>query len=53
LGGAWRFAVIFRAVPRRLRDAGYRWLARNRYRWFGRTDQCLVPTPEQAVRFLE
>jgi len=53
LGGAWRFAAIFRAVPRRLRDAGYRWLARNRYRWFGRTDQCLVPAPEQAVRFLE
>ena len=51
-GGAWRASALLRVIPRFVRDRSYRWLARNRYRWFGRTDQCLVPTPEQAGRFL-
>lgn len=38
LGGAWRLLGMLRWVPRRLRDHGYRALARNRYRWFGRHD---------------
>jgi predicted DCC family thiol-disulfide oxidoreductase YuxK len=52
LGGAWRATAIVRVIPRFVRDPLYRWLARNRYRWFGRTDACLVPTPDQAARFL-
>ena len=51
-GGAWRATALLRAIPRFVRDPLYRWLARNRYRWFGRTDQCLVPAPDQAARFL-
>jgi predicted DCC family thiol-disulfide oxidoreductase YuxK len=51
-GGAWRASVVLRVIPRFVRDPLYRWLARNRYRWFGRTDQCLVPAPDQAGRFL-
>jgi predicted DCC family thiol-disulfide oxidoreductase YuxK len=39
-------------VPRPIRDAIYRWIARNRYRWFGRRDQCMVPTPELRAKFL-
>ena len=39
-------------VPRRLRDAVYRWIAGRRYRWFGRRAECLVPTPELRARFL-
>ena len=39
-------------VPRRLRDAVYGWIARSRYRWFGRRAECLVPTPELRARFL-
>jgi len=42
-GGAWRLAGILRAIPQRWRDAGYRVLARNRYRWFGRRDTCYLP----------
>jgi predicted DCC family thiol-disulfide oxidoreductase YuxK len=53
LGGAWRLLGVLRWVPRRLRDHGYLALARNRYRWFGRHDTCFLPTPEQAVRFLD
>ena len=52
-GGAWRLAAVARVVPRRWRDAAYRVLARNRYRWFGRRDTCLVPTPELRARFIE
>ena len=53
LGGAWRLLGVLRWVPRGLRDHAYRALARNRYRWFGRHDTCFLPTPEQAVRFLD
>lgn len=53
LGGAWRLLGVLRWVPRSLRDHAYRALARNRYRWFGRHDTCFLPTPEQAVRFLD
>ena len=52
LGGPWHAAALARVVPRGLRDRAYRGLARNRYRWFGRHDQCLLPSPEQAPRFL-
>lgn len=43
LGGAWRLFAIARVVPRGLRDALYRLLARNRYRWFGRRPVCFLP----------
>jgi predicted DCC family thiol-disulfide oxidoreductase YuxK len=42
LGGAWRFAYAACIVPRRWRDAIYRVLARNRYRWFGRRATCYL-----------
>jgi len=52
LGGAWRVANVIALVPRRLRDVAYRAIARNRYRWFGRHDACLLPSPEHRQRFL-
>lgn len=52
LGGAWRLLTIFRLVPRVARDWIYAMLARNRYRWFGRTDACMIPSPEVKDRFL-
>ena len=39
-------------VPAPLRDVVYDWVARNRYRWFGRTDACMLPPPEVRARFL-
>ncbi|UHQ24167.1 thiol-disulfide oxidoreductase DCC family protein [Lysobacter sp. 5GHs7-4] len=53
LGGVWRLAAVLRWLPRALRDPLYRWVARNRYRWFGRYERCLLPTPEQRARFLD
>ena len=49
----WPIFAVFRVVPRELRDWAYGIVARNRYRWFGRHDACMIPTPEQRARFLE
>jgi predicted DCC family thiol-disulfide oxidoreductase YuxK len=52
LGGAWRvLGALARVVPRAVRDAAYDLFARNRYRVAGRTEACLLPTPEQRARF--
>lgn len=51
LGGVWRLAAVIALVPRVVRDPLYRWVARNRYRWFG-TTACRVPTEEERARFL-
>lgn len=48
----WPAAYLFILVPRSLRNALYKFVARNRYRWFGRDEQCLLPTPEIRQRFL-
>lgn len=53
LGGAWPLAYAFIIVPRFLRDAVYDLIARNRYKWFGRQDTCMVPTPELRARFVD
>jgi predicted DCC family thiol-disulfide oxidoreductase YuxK len=52
LGWPWRLVRFARVLPRRLRDALYRFVADNRYRWFGRTDTCLIPSPAIRSRFL-
>lgn len=52
LGGIGRTAHAIALLPRALRDPLYRLVARNRYRWFGRHDTCLLPTPQQQARFL-
>lgn len=53
LGGIWGVLRILRLVPRPIRDAIYDWVARHRYRWFGRRDECWLPTPELRRRFLD
>ncbi len=50
--GLWRVAFLLIVIPAPLRDMVYNWVARNRYRWFGKQDTCRVPTPELASRFL-
>jgi predicted DCC family thiol-disulfide oxidoreductase YuxK len=52
LGGAWRALALLRLLPRSLRDRAYDFIARHRYRWFGRYDQCVLPPPEVRTRFL-
>ena len=52
-GAGWKLvAALVSIVPRFIRDPLYRWIARNRYRMFGRRDTCRVPTADSADRFL-
>jgi len=52
LGGVWRVLSLMRYIPRSIRNPLYRILARNRYRWFGRREQCRIPTEAERQRFL-
>ena len=52
LGWPWRAISVFRGIPRGLRDPSYRFIARNRYRIFGKREACWMPTPDQAERVL-
>ncbi|MCB1069430.1 MAG: DUF393 domain-containing protein [Kiritimatiellae bacterium] len=53
LGGGWRWLSGLILLPRVLRDPVYRWIARNRFRWFGKADRCSVPDPAFTDRFLD
>ena len=48
----WPLFAVFAVVPRVIRDRVYDFIAAHRYRWFGRRDVCMVPTPEVKDRFL-
>ncbi len=52
LGGWWRYLRILTFVPRPIRNAVYDFIAKNRYKWFGKKEECMVPTPEVSARFL-
>lgn len=52
LGGVWHVLRLLQMIPRGLRDGLYRLVARNRYRWFGRTDICAMPDPEVRKRLM-
>ena len=53
LGWPWKAAVLARILPNAILDRCYDAIARNRYRVFGRSDQCLIPRPEFRSRFIE
>jgi predicted DCC family thiol-disulfide oxidoreductase YuxK len=48
----WSWLSLLRVIPRRLRDACYRFVVRHRYQWFGRTDTCQVPSADVRSRFI-
>jgi predicted DCC family thiol-disulfide oxidoreductase YuxK len=52
LGGFWSLARVFLLIPAPLRNWVYRIVARNRYRWFGKTEACMLPSAEWKARFL-
>ncbi len=53
LGFPWALAAALLAIPRPLRDWMYAFVARRRYRWFGKREHCMVPTPALRSRFLD
>jgi len=52
LGGAWKLLYGLIIIPEKVRDYLYSVVATNRYKWFGKRDSCMVPTPELKDRFL-
>ena len=46
----WLYGFII--IPKIFRDSIYDWIARNRYKWFGKKEECMIPTPEVKARFL-
>jgi predicted DCC family thiol-disulfide oxidoreductase YuxK len=52
MSGGWKALAVLGVIPRPIRDAAYRLIARNRYRWFGKQETCWLPTPELRGRFL-
>ncbi len=52
LRAPWTFARVLLALPLGVRDAAYAWVARNRYRTFGRREHCAIPDAELAKRFI-
>lgn len=53
LSGLWPMLYIFILVPKFIRDAIYKWIAKNRYTWFGKRDTCWMPQSRYTDRFLD
>lgn len=53
LDGGWKIVYALIIIPAFIRDGIYKWIGRNRYKWFGKTETCMLPTAEQRARFLD
>ena len=53
LGGFWRLFYTFKVIPVFVRDFIYNWVAKNRFRFFGRRETCRMPTPNEKARLLD
>lgn len=52
LGSLWPAMYVFNIVPSFIRDPVYDWIAKNRYKWFGKKETCRIPTQEEKSKFL-
>lgn len=48
----WKMVVVFRIIPKKMRDNIYQWIAKNRYRWFGKRDICRIPATLEKESFI-
>lgn len=48
----WQFFYVFIIIPSFIRNWFYDWVAKNRYKWFGKKESCMIPTPGLKARFL-
>lgn len=53
LGGGYPLLSVFLIFPASLRNIFYDYIARNRYKWYGKQDACMIPTPELKAKFLD
>lgn len=52
LGGLYSLVTIFKILPGKLRNYIYDFIAKNRYKWYGKKESCMIPTPELKAKFL-
>lgn len=52
-GGIWKLTQFFFIIPCEIRDIIYDFIAKNRYKWFGKKNNCMIPTKELKAKFLE
>ena len=52
LGGIYNLLIIFKILPEKLRNYIYDYIAKNRYKWYGKKESCMIPTPELKTKFL-
>jgi predicted DCC family thiol-disulfide oxidoreductase YuxK len=52
LAGFWPALYAFMIVPSFIRNGVYNWVAKNRYKWFGKKEECWIPTPELNELFI-
>ena len=52
LQGFFNYGMLFRILPNSLRDVVYDYVAKNRYKWYGKKESCMIPTPELKSKFL-
>ena len=52
LGGFWHYGTIFRVIPTAIRNNIYDYIAKNRYKWYGKKESCLIPTQKLEAKFL-
>lgn len=52
LNGLWKLGSVLLIVPKFIRDPVYNWIAKNRYKWFGKKEACWIPEPKWKARFL-
>ena len=52
LGGIYSLVSVFKILPGKLRDYIYDYIAKNRYKWYGKKESCMIPTPELKAKFL-
>ena len=53
LNGIWHYGTIFRIIPTGLRNYIYDFVAKNRYKWYGKKESCMIPTAELKSKFLD
>lgn len=53
MGFPWNMAYALIIIPKPLRDGVYKWIAKNRYKWFGKKDVCMIPDQKVRAKFVD
>lgn len=52
-GGLWSLLAVFEWIPEKIRNVVYDFIAKNRYKWYGKKETCMIPTTELKAKFLD